>query len=115
MIGADLVSAIVPRHAPTAYRPISLVLPLACAVAMLQIILQILVDKLEFSLSAVHPDGEMSEDSRLYGVRGLNLPCALIVKESIRSLFVLVRNHFWLLMALEPCLILLVKSPALAF
>jgi hypothetical protein len=33
-------------------------LPNGCAIAMLQVILQIFVDELEFSLSAIHPDDE---------------------------------------------------------
>ena len=49
------------------------------------------------------------------GARILNLPCALIIEKSVCSLFVFVCDHLWLLMALKPRLILLVKSPALAF
>ena len=41
------------------------------------------------------------------------LPCAFIVKEPVRPLLVVFCDCFWFFVALEPCLILLVKSPAL--
>lgn len=43
-----------------------------------------------------------------------SLPCALVIEESICPLLVLLRDRFWLFVPLEPCLILLVESPALA-
>ena len=43
-----------------------------------------------------------------------DLPSALVVEETIRSLFVLLGNVLGLLMPLEPRLVLLVEPPALA-
>lgn len=43
----------------------------------------------------------------------LLLPCTLVVEESIRSLLVFFCDRLRFLMPLEPCLILLVKPPAL--
>ena len=42
-----------------------------------------------------------------------NLPCALVIKETICSLLELLRDCFRLLMPLEPGLILLMESPTL--
>ena len=41
------------------------------------------------------------------------LPCRLVVEESIRPLLVVFCYRLWLFVSLEPCLILLVESPAL--
>lgn len=41
------------------------------------------------------------------------LPCALIVKKPICSLLKLLGNRFWLLVALEPSLVLFMETPAL--
>ena len=45
----------------------------------------------------------------------MDLPCAFVVEESIRSLLVLLCDVFGLFVALEPRLILLVETPTLAF
>ena len=49
-------------------------------------------------------------------VLGVNvdLPSALIIKETICALLELLRDGFGLLVPLEPCLVLLVEAPALA-
>ena len=83
---------------------------------MLQIVLQILVNELEFSLSAVHPDNAPVRVKRGDPSQGmLSIPCTFIVKKSVRPLLILVCNHLRFLVPLKPGLVLLVKSPALAF
>ena len=44
---------------------------------------------------------------------GYAIPCALVVKETICSLFEFFRNRFRFLVSLEPRLVLLVKPPTL--
>ena len=58
-------------------------------------------------------DGEERSWSQLRNGGCPNIPCALVIKESVRPLFVLLRNCLGLLMALEPSLVLFVEAPAL--
>jgi hypothetical protein len=41
------------------------------------------------------------------------LPCALVVEEPVGPLLIILGDCLWLFMPLEPCLVLLVESPAL--
>jgi hypothetical protein len=45
----------------------------------------------------------------------VNLPSAFVIKETICALLELLCNGLGLLVPLEPCLVLLVEAPALAF
>lgn len=54
--------------------------------------------------------------SRREGQQGdKDAPCTLIIKEAICPLFIFLGNILRLLMSLKPCLVLLVKPPALLF
>ena len=70
--------------------------------------------RLGISLNRIwtHVEGkneERIEDSSQIGAP----PCAFVVEESICALLKLLRDCLWLLVTLEPSLVLLVKAPAL--
>ena len=76
-----------------------------------EIVFQELVGELEVCLPPVHPAG--SRQPHCSTLSSMDLPCALIVEEAICSLLKFLRYVLWLLVPLEPRLVLLVKPPAL--
>ena len=83
-----------------------------------QVVFQVLILEAEVRLAPVHPVHTILSAKHIPCThvrrKGRNSPRALIIKEPIRPLLVLLRHILRLLVPLEPRLVLLVEAPALA-
>ena len=75
------------------------------------IVFQELIRELKVGFPTVHPMQRLGGSNCASNL--CYIPCTLVVKEAVGALLKLLRDCLGLLMALKPCLILLVKSPAL--